>query len=189
MPTSNVDVAGKKDGYLTFVRPAGYSTRYGVVWIVKCRCGKELHMPAAEYRKKRKCKLGRPRSCGCYRKTHRSHLYRGVGDLSSCKWKQIQAGAKRKGLKFDITHDYAWRLYLRQNKCCALSGVQLIMNPSSMAAGANTASLDRKDNAKGYVRGNVQWVHLEVNDMKSNRTQKEFVEWCRLIARRMPHGG
>lgn len=184
MPTSNVDISGVRDGYLTFIRPAGYSTKYGVIWVVRCRCGKELHMPAAECHRKYKRKLGQPRSCGCYRRTHRSHLYKGVGDLSSCRWKQIQSSARRKHIRFEITHDYAWRLFLRQGRRCALSGILLVMNPSSLAAGTNTASLDRKDNSKGYILGNVQWVHLEINDMKSDRTQKEFIGWCKSVARK-----
>lgn len=57
------------------------------------------------------------------------------------------------------------------------------MSPSSMAAGASTASLDRKDSTKGYVPGNTQWVHLVINDMKSDFSQQEFVDWCTLVAR------
>lgn len=77
---------------------------------------------------------------------------------------------------------YAWNLFIKQGKRCALSGRVLTMDPTSMAAGASTASLDRIDSHKGYVRDNVQWVHLVVNDLKSNMQQDEFVAWCRDIA-------
>ena len=56
------------------------------------------------------------------------------------------------------------------------------MSPSSMERGASTASLDRIDSSEGYVPGNVQWVHLVVNDLKSNMPQEEFLNWCRDIA-------
>ena len=189
MPTSNVDIAGETRGYLTAVRPAGRSTRRGIIWVIRCRCGTKLEMPAAEFRRSKQGKLFVPRSCGCYRKEHRSHLYKGVGDLSSCRWRQILASANRKGLQFTISQAYAWHLYVRQGKRCALSGVSLVMNPTSLAAGANTASLDRKDNTKGYVRGNVQWVHLTLNYMKSDMQQAEFVSWCSRVAKGKSRNG
>lgn len=39
-----------------------------------------------------------------------------------------------------------------------------------------TASLDRIDSTKGYVEENVQWVHKDVNFMKSNLTEQRFKE-------------
>ena len=36
------------------------------------------------------------------------------------------------------------------------------------------ASLDRIDSTKGYTEGNVQWVCLAVNQMKSDKTEEEF---------------
>lgn len=43
------------------------------------------------------------------------------------------------------------------------------------------ASLDRIDSDKGYIEGNVQWLHKWVNLMKSDFTQDEFLNYCRLI--------
>ena len=39
---------------------------------------------------------------------------------------------------------------------------------------AGTASLDRIDSKKGYIEGNVQWVHKNVNKMKMDLDEKEF---------------
>lgn len=44
-----------------------------------------------------------------------------------------------------------------------------------------TASLDRIDSTKGYIHGNLQWIHKDLNQMKSNRTQDEFLEWVRKV--------
>lgn len=177
------ELTGFTSGYLSVLRPAGRSTKYGRVWVVECRCGKQFELEASSITKKpRRAQTGIPRSCGCYRKDNRSHLYKGVGDLSSTKWINIKKHADRKGLEFSITMDYAWKLYIEQDRTCALSGRQLTMSPSSMERGASTASLDRIDSTKGYVVGNVQWVHLVVNDLKSNMLQAEFVQWCRDVA-------
>lgn len=45
-----------------------------------------------------------------------------------------------------------------------------------------TASLDRIDSSRGYVEGNVQWVHKDVNFMKQALSQERFVELCTLVA-------
>jgi len=44
-----------------------------------------------------------------------------------------------------------------------------------------TASLDRINNDLGYIEGNVQWVHKDVNRMKWAFTQDRFLELCCLI--------
>lgn len=46
----------------------------------------------------------------------------------------------------------------------------------------STASLDRIDSSKPYVKDNVQWVHKVVNNMKWDFDQNEFIEWCKIIA-------
>jgi len=92
------------------------------------------------------------------------------------------ARAKHRGQSFKITIQYAWELFLKQNKKCALSGLPLALSPNSMAAGASSASLDRIDSSKGYEEGNVQWVHATLNFMKTSLKQEDFVKWCCLVA-------
>jgi len=45
-----------------------------------------------------------------------------------------------------------------------------------------TASLDRIDNEKGYVEGNVQWVHKDINNMKHTYPNDYFVNLCQQVA-------
>ena len=61
---------------------------------------------------------------------------------------------------------------------CALSGEELSFGVGRMRG---TASLDRIDSSKGYVKGNVQWVHKDVNFMKRTLNQQTFVNWCKKI--------
>jgi hypothetical protein len=42
--------------------------------------------------------------------------------------------------------------------------------------------LDRVDSSKGYIEGNVQWVHKTINLMKQSFNQKEFIHFCKLVA-------
>jgi len=45
-----------------------------------------------------------------------------------------------------------------------------------------TASLDRVDSHKGYVKGNVVLVHILVNMAKRDMSFDEFVQMCRAVA-------
>ena len=45
-----------------------------------------------------------------------------------------------------------------------------------------TASVDRIDSSGGYVESNVQWVHKDVNKMKMDIPQNQFIEYCKIIS-------
>lgn len=60
--------------------------------------------------------------------------------------------------------------------------LELPKNHADTSIGNLTASLDRIDSSKGYIEGNVQWVHKRINKMKLDDSDTEFIEWCRLIA-------
>jgi len=35
---------------------------------------------------------------------------------------------------------------------------------------------------KGYIIGNVQWVHRDINRMKWGMTEDVFIRWCKRVA-------
>jgi len=60
-----------------------------------------------------------------------------------------------------------------------LSGKSLSL-PKKKDDSEKTASLDRIDSnyEKGYLRGNVQWVHKDINRLKMNRSDDSFIAIC-----------
>jgi hypothetical protein len=182
MSTNARDLTGLEFGHLTALRPTGKTGRYGVEWLVRCRCGNELSMVTADLTKKARRPGQMPRTCGCYRKRNRSKKYKGVGDLSGTKFRTIKAQAKHRGHEFGITIEYAWQLFVEQGRKCALTGLPLALSPSSMAPGTSTASLDRIDSDRGYIEGNVQWVHVAINYMKHTLPEEVFIQWCCHVA-------
>ena len=42
--------------------------------------------------------------------------------------------------------------------------------------------MDRIDSTKGYIKGNVQWVHKTVNIMKNTFDNTLFINLCKKIA-------
>jgi hypothetical protein len=104
-------------------------------------------------------------------------------------WWKIKSGTRRKSrdLPFDISKEYSADLFQEQGGRCALTGLELTFDVNS--ENGRTASLDRKDSALGYVEGNVQWVHKDINRMKLAYCQDYFIEMCaRVAANRRPHG-
>lgn len=107
----------------------------------------------------------------------------GYGEISGAYWNGIKQGAKSRKIEFSITKEYLWNLFIKQDKKCALTGLPLYFNEVKTNRGNKTASLDRIDSSKGYIEGNVQWVHKDVNEMKWDSTQQEFVNFCCLVAK------
>jgi hypothetical protein len=61
---------------------------------------------------------------------------------------------------------------------CSLSGQPLTIGMNRY----NTASIDRIDSSKGYIEGNIQWVHKDINFMKRTYSQEYFVQMCKLVS-------
>jgi hypothetical protein len=45
-----------------------------------------------------------------------------------------------------------------------------------------TASLDRINSDLGYVYGNIQWIHKDINKMKNDYEQNYFILLCKKVA-------
>jgi hypothetical protein len=99
----------------------------------------------------------------------------------------LRRKAKSRGLAFEVDAEYLWTLFLLQSRRCALSGVDLFISSKidknqNIDRSNHTASLDRIDNSIGYVRGNVQWVHKKINQMRRQYSIVEYVHWCSLVS-------
>ena len=90
---------------------------------------------------------------------------KGFGDIGQHVIGSYKMSAKRRRLSFKLDIKYLWKLYLKQNKRCALTNEELYFGTkgSNYRPIGGNASLDRIDNMKGYIKGNVQWVTKDVN--------------------------
>lgn len=144
-------------------------TNRATYWKVKCKCGFEALRDAKHLvdEKVTCCK-----SC-CKRKNsfEKNYLYR------------IKQRAKKSNIEFDLDVDYIILLLKEQNYKCNLSKLDIEIRKLWHGNITQTASLDRIDNSKGYVIGNVQWVHKDINFMKNVYSQEYFIDLCKLIAK------
>jgi hypothetical protein len=112
------------------------------------------------------------------------YRWNGVGNMSQSVLKSIQHNARRKNREVSVSLQYLWELYLKQDKKCALTGVYLGEYVSHYKLGGNLplASVDRIDSSLGYIEGNVQWVHKDINTLKTDFPQDRFIELCKMVA-------
>jgi len=113
--------------------------------------------------------------------------WKGCGDLSGDHWRRIQHGALGRNLELNITIEDAWNVYLQQNGKCAISSVDIMLRGQEIGISSKcvhektTASLDRIDSSKGYTIDNIQWIHKDLNQMKSDRSMETFLYWIKTI--------
>lgn len=76
--------------------------------------------------------------------------------------------------------EYLDELLVGQNFKCAMSGVSIFTGKSSKYCNvrAVTASVDRIDSMLGYTEGNIQWVHKDINRLKSDFDTGKFIDLC-----------
>jgi hypothetical protein len=179
------DLVGKKVGKLTPLscKPkteGQWKGRPRWFWTCMCDCGRTTEV------RKDHLLSGLTISCGCVSNQVRGRRgedhphWRGVGELSRSRLNRIKKGAKLRGLPFEVTDEYLWKLFLTQDRRCALTGLPLKFE-SNRSEEETTASLDRVCSSSGYTVGNVQWVHKVVNRLKMDMPDDELIYWaCRI---------
>jgi len=88
---------------------------------------------------------------------------------------------KNKFHNYDVDLDYLKEVWDKQN-VCLYSGVKLqlpkwrgVNNPLF------TASIDRIDSEKGYIRGNIQYISITSNHAKNSMSHRQMLDFCNLI--------
>ena len=81
---------------------------------------------------------------------------------------EAKARAKKKGLDFNITSDD-----VKWNEVCPIFGVRLVLNNTGAGGSFDSPSLDRIDNDKGYVKGNVRIISNRANKLKNTMSYEE----------------
>ena len=128
--------------------------------------------------------VSKTQSCNSCRinKLKEGYNWKGVGEISHDFFNSYYHSSRAKNLEFEIDLEYLWDLFLTQKRKCALTGRELSFRTSWKERSNQTASIDRIDSTKGYIKGNIQWVHKEINFFKSNYDNNLFINICKEIA-------
>jgi len=138
--------------------------------LCQCACGNTIKVRSDVIRR------SKTNHCGC----QPGGNWKGYKGLSLTYFHRLKAGARQRTVLFDVTIEHLWDCLEGQRHRCALSGVPIVL--SFRAVSTSTASVDRIDSTLGYVPGNVQWVHRDVNRMKLNHAQGYFIDLCHCVS-------
>lgn len=167
------ELCNQRFGKLVVIRKASMEEcpqkNKGTYWICKCDCGKTGIF------KGNSMSNGYTKSCGCLWK------HAAYERISGSYWWGIKNGADKRALEFKITQKDAWEMFVKQKQKCSLSNVDIVFG-NGLTRKNQTASLDRIDSSKGYVNGNVRWIHKSINQMKMDMTDADFLKWVNTIA-------
>lgn len=151
------------------IRPLQEFTGARSKMLFECYCGKEFSAWAEHILS------GHVKSCGCYRRRHYA------GEISANRWHRVRNDALKRNIKFEITIQQAWNLFLKQDRKCALSG-RFLEFKEKRDKERQTASLDRIDSSKDYTIDNIQWVHRDINIAKHVQSHEDFIQMCKEVA-------
>lgn len=135
-----------------------------------CECGNIRESKASNVTR------GNLKSCGCT-----SLGQKVIGNIPRTFYRYLKSQAEQRKIEFSVSFEEIATLYDKQNGLCALSGIPLEI-PRVMKSKTRTASIDRIESNKGYIKGNVQWVHVNVNYAKLSMSNKDFIDMCKKVA-------
>lgn len=157
-------------------------------------CGIEFQKPQSEINRNKK--LGRQNFCsrtcvglnnvknfGDRRNNYDISKHSGWRKDEFTKFRYHFRNIKSRNKEIDITIEDLRNVWEKQNGFCPYLGIKLTLNSYGKIKKdpITSASVDRIDSSKGYVKGNVQWISRSVNFMKSDMTENELLKIFDLI--------
>lgn len=167
------DIQGKQFGKWTVLGEAKRKYRNDILWNCQCECGRKFQVRGTYLVN------GKSKRCNYCHK--HSKKYYEANNVPIQLWKQIEKNARKRDIKFEITREEAYEQFEKQNGRCVLSGMELSFPTCASEWLQATASLDRRDNTRGYEKNNIQWLHKDINKMKNTYEEKYFIDLCRKV--------
>lgn len=179
-----VNLTNKRFGNLVVINLAGASRSGSKLWNCKCDCGNEIQVSTRHLNRKN----NNIRSCGCLNPNRKigkdSPYFKGFGEVSRLFFiKHVMHSVNRyknRDLDVNVDEEYLNNLFKEQDGRCYYSGLPITL-PTKWDDRTYTASVDRTDSSKGYIKGNVRFVHKYVNIMKNKFSEEFFLEMCKNI--------
>jgi hypothetical protein len=110
-------------------------------------------------------------------------------EYSSFRWYVLRGEyrGRKKGYGCDLTVEHLKLLWEQQKGICPLTGWKLILPKNTRKAWAEkstyNASLDRIDNNKGYMQGNVRFISFMANIARQSFTDEQLIEFCNAVSK------
>lgn len=143
----------------------------------RCDCGNE------KYVRPDSLKRNKTNDCGCVL----GYRWKGYKNLSLSYFNHVKRSAFLRNINFSISIEYLSDIFESQKGLCALTGIPILLG-RLLTKELHTASVDRIDNTKGYIEGNVWWVHKDINTLKTDFQLEKFMYLCTLVSKHAESG-
>ena len=181
------DITGVRSGMIVAKRPVppeeyGNTDVKSIYWECECDCGGKIIARSS------RVYGGEYKSCGCMRRNgtakrnytlrdDRAKINEFYGDINVSYFNSIKNKAEKRKMEFSVTIQYLDEVFKRQNGLCIFIKEKLIFK-NGAHRNETTASLDRINSSIGYVEGNLQWVHKDVNMLKGRMRDESLIKFC-----------
>lgn len=163
-------------------------------------CGKKSAKKLAEInRQKKKGREAFYCNLTCAGKDNVDHLHKYAGKFNAnlvsnnrldkyteFRWyiKNVIKNSKKRNQKYDVDLEYLSVVWKSQNGICPFTKQKLELRTHSNKEKASpySASLDRIDNTKGYIRDNIRFVALIFNYARNTFSDEQVLQFCRQVA-------
>lgn len=160
-----VDLTGNRYGMLTVIGFDHVDSTNGAMWKVRCDCGIET------IKRGRSIKAGASLTCGNHKW---NKLENGVAARNAL-YRVYKAGAKKRNYSFDLSLDIFTALTQKSCFYCGAPPLQKTVFRNSYNGQYTYNGIDRIDNTKGYIEGNVVACCGICNMMKGSMNHLDFV--------------
>ena len=109
------------------------------------------------------------------------HLRKGSEKDQYSGFREFIRRVKNRKHDYDIDLEFLLELWNKQEGKCAYTNIPMVLPDGKKKGTMFTASLDRIDSSKGYIKENVQYTLTHINLMKSNMTHENAIEFIRII--------
>jgi hypothetical protein len=171
-----IDLIGKTFGILTVIEKAGKNKWGSNLWKCQCACGNIKVVI------RRTLVNGATKSCGCLQKSI-------VSEKNSIEFGQAtkntlfyiyKQGAKARNIEFNLEKNYFLSLTSQNCHYCGKEPLQIIKNICNNGDYIYNG-IDRVDNNKGYIFGNVVSCCGTCNKAKMIMSTDEFLSWIERV--------
>ena len=135
----------------------------------------QLPKPKTEFSLSRQAAGGLASRCKeCYKKTY----YCSLDSQITHRLRLARERSEERKFPFDIDASYVKSIWESQGGVCAITGVTITPEATGTADqhGPYSLSIDRLDNSKGYVRGNIRLTCHAANMMRNVWSDQEVLD-------------
>lgn len=172
------DITGQRFGYLVAVNPTHLNKYKHLLWNFLCDCGKYKEIPVQAVIS------GRTKSCGCKTKEMQNIKKMNPKEDSSVRslFGEYRKNAIKRGLSFELSLEQVKTITSQPCYYCGTSPKQVYVKRKIRKITPYIYNgIDRIDNTKGYIRGNVVSCCGICNKMKHSYSIDIFLSQAKKI--------